>query len=149
DPQTLYGFFGNGGGMRRSTDSGASWVAIGDLPMPNSLGRVRIDPHDSMHLYATGSVQGESLGFWVSHDGGAHWTIPATFLAGAQASTWTIDVYNIAVDPTDFNHFILSFHGGWSCCGEDAGVVESTDGGQTFIAHAPATGMNHGQGIAF
>jgi len=148
NPSTLYAFMG-GDHIYRSTDAGAHWMATGDMPTPLSLGRVRIDPGNPMHLYATGSVNGSSLGFWVSHDGGTSWQIPDTFRAGAVAARWTMDVYNIAVDPTDFDHFILTFHGGWSCCGEDAGVVESTDGGVTFVAHAPAMGMNHGQGIAF
>ena len=147
---TLYAMYG-AAGVWKSTDAGATWAAIGDLPMPASLGRLRVDPADPTHLYATGSVQGSSLGFWVSHDGGQTFSIPPAFAAGASGSSpaWSNDVYNIAVDPTDFEHFILSFHQPWPCCGEDAGILESTDGGQSFVPHAPAAGMNHGNGIAF
>lgn len=147
---TLYAMYGTSG-IWKSTDAGATWTAIGNLPTPVSLGRVRVDPGDPSHLYATGSVNGSSLGFWVSHDGGQTFTTPAAFAAGASGNspTWSVDVYNIAVDPTDFDHFLLTFHQPWPCCGEDAGILESQDGGATFTPHAPPSGMNHGNGVAF
>lgn len=148
-PSTLYAFFGDGGGLWRSTDSGANWAEIGPLPKPNSLGRILVDPNDPTHMYMLGSVTLGTLGFWISHDGGKTFAIPDAFQAGATASKWNTDVYNIAADPTDFNHFILSFHSGWSCCGDASGVVESKDGGETYIVHAPPSGGDHGNGIAF
>lgn len=148
NPSTLYGFYGDGGGLWKSTNAGATWTQIGNFPMPNSLGRILIDPKNPMHMYATGSVSGNSLGFWVSQDGGNTWAIPAAFKAGA-GTTWIYDVYNIVADPTDFSHFLLTFHNGWPCCGNNAGVVESNDGGDSYIVHAPPPGMDHGQGIAF
>jgi photosystem II stability/assembly factor-like uncharacterized protein len=147
-PETLFAFFGNDS-VYKSENSGASWARIGNFPTPLSLGRIRIDPGDASHLYATGSVGGGSMGFWVSHDGGKTWAIPEAFTRGAVAGDWTMDVYNIAVDPVDFDHLLLTSHGGWPCCGDDAGVIESTDGGESFVAHAPPPGMNHGQGVAF
>jgi hypothetical protein len=145
---TLYAMFG-GAGVWKSTDDGATWAAIGNLPTPSSLGRLLIDPNDPSHLYATGSVQGASLGFWVSHDSGNTWAIPAAFSAGATAGTWNLDVYNMVADPTDFNHVLLTFHSPWSCCDEAAGILETHDGGESYTQHAPAAGMDHGQGIAF
>lgn len=149
NPSRLYAVYGGGGGIWRSEDSGQTWVQFGNMPMPNALGRIRVDPKDPKHLYATGGVVGQNWGFWASNDGGETWVMPGAFSAGAANGSWTNDMYNIAVDPTDFNHFIMSSHRGWQCCGEDAGVIESTDGGKTFAAHAPSPGMNHGQGIAF
>jgi photosystem II stability/assembly factor-like uncharacterized protein len=146
DPKTLFAVYGNAG-IFKSTDAGVTWVQIGNLPTPNSLGRIRVDPKNPKHLYTTGGVTGSSWGFWVSDDGGDTWTMPGAFTDGAN-TTWTSDIYNIVVDQDDFNHFIMSSHRGWNCCGDDAGIVESTDGGKTFIAHMPPTGMNHGNGIA-
>src|SRR5262249_11947306 len=66
------------------------------------------------------------------------------------ASTqWNFDVYNMAADPTDFNHVLLTFHNGWPCCGNNAGVLETKDGGDSYIVHNPPPGMDHGQGVAF
>lgn len=146
---TLYAVYGTGGGIWKSTDAGQTWVQYGNMPMPNGHGRIRIDPKDPKHMYATAGVTGENWGFWVSNDGGDTWVMPGAFSKGATARDWTTDVYNIAVDPLDFNHIIMTSHRGWDCCGDDAGILESTDGGKTIVAHPPPTGMNHGNGIAF
>jgi len=148
NPRTLYAFYGTGGGIWRSRDAGETWLQIGDMPQPNSLGRILVNPRDPRHLYATGSVDLGSWGFWVSRDGGATWRIPAAFQAGA-ATIWNLDVYNLAADPSDFNHVLLTFHRGWPGWGDQAGVLETKDGGASFIVHDPAPGMDHGQGIAF
>jgi photosystem II stability/assembly factor-like uncharacterized protein len=141
---TLWAAFG-GNGVYQSTDGGSSWVQKGSF---SSLGRVRVDPNNSNHLYWIGSVSGATLGFYLTTDGGTTWTMPPAFAAGA--SKWTMDMYNMAVDPSDFNHVIISSHSGWAGFGgDDAGVLETKDGGASFIAHDPVAGMNHGQGIAF
>lgn len=146
-PTTLYAFFGGPGGLWKSIDAGVTWYHIGDLPNPNSLGRILIDPKDPNHMFLTGSVTAGSLGFYVSTDGGDHWKIPDAFAAGV-GKTWNNDVYSIAADPADFNHFVLTFHSGWPCCGDSAGVLESMDGGDSYVAHNPPPGMDHGQGLA-
>jgi hypothetical protein len=148
EPSVLVAMFGDGGGLWKSSDAGATWAQIGNLPMPNSLGRLLIDPKDAKHMYATGSVRGASLGFWVSHDGGTTWAIPGAFMSG-ESTMWNFDVYNIVADPTDFNHILLTFHNGWPCCGNSAGILESHDGGDSYLVHPPAAGMDHAQGIAF
>src|SRR5690606_6268894 len=99
------------------------------------------------HMYTSGGVTLGPWGFWVSKDGGETWVMPGAFVDGMD-DTWTSDIYNIAVDPEDFNHFVMTSHRGWPCCGEDAGLLESRDGGETFIVNMPVTGMNHGNGIA-
>ena len=145
---TLYAMFGEIG-VYKSTDAGANWAPIGNLPTPTSLGRLLIDPKDPSHIYATGSVGGSSLGFWVSHDGGNTFAMPPAFVAGAK-TTWIFDVYNLVADPTDFNHIIMTFHNAWPNQGGNmAGVLESKDGGETYIPHNPGAGMSVAQGIAF
>jgi photosystem II stability/assembly factor-like uncharacterized protein len=146
-PSTLFAYCGAGGGIWRSGDAGATWSAIGNLPMPNAFGRILIDPKDSSHLYACGSViNNPAQGFWVSHDGGVTWAIPPAFIAGA-STTWNYDVYNMVVDPTDFNHVVMTFHYYWPGY-NNAGLLESLDGGASFIAHPPQAFMDHAQGIA-
>jgi photosystem II stability/assembly factor-like uncharacterized protein len=144
NPCTLYALYG-GGGLWKSTDQGSTWSQIGNLPMPNSLGRILIDPKDSQHIYATGSVNGSSLGFWVSRDGGKTFAIPDAFKAGGAAGKWTNDVYNMVADPDDFNHVVLTLH---YTPGPSAPLLETKDGGASFIVHDPAAGMDHAQGIA-
>jgi len=139
NPCTLYALYG-GGGLWKSTDAGANWAQIGNLPMPNSLGRVLIDPNNAQHMYLTGSVGGSSLGFWISNDGGKTWAIPYAFRAGGAAGMWTNDVYNMSADPTDFNHVVMTLH---YTPGPSAPVLETLDGGKSFIAHAADPGMDH------
>jgi photosystem II stability/assembly factor-like uncharacterized protein len=144
NPCTLYELYG-GGGLWKSTDAGATWTQIGNLPMPNSLGRILIDPTNPRHMYTTGSVTGSSLGFWISDDGGNTWAIPDAFKAGGAAGKWTNDVYNMVADPTDFNHVVLTLH---YTPGPGAPILETKDAGKTFIAHDPDPGMDHAQGLA-
>jgi hypothetical protein len=97
---------------------------------------IRVDPANAKHLYATQGVRGATLGFWVSQNGGETWDWPPGFIAITKAAT--NDVTNLAVDPDDFAHLLLSSHSPWAG-NATAGVLESTDGGMTFVAHpAPA-----------
>jgi hypothetical protein len=45
-------------------------------------------------------------------------------------------VYNIAIDPADGRHLLVGFHQGWAGT-ENSGVMESKDGGATWILHQP------------
>jgi photosystem II stability/assembly factor-like uncharacterized protein len=137
-------------GMWRSTDAGATWNQIGNLPEPVSPGVLAIDPRDPTHLYYGGGVRGQSVGFWVSTDGGDTWTEPAGFAAKADNSDdgWVNDVYEVKADPSDFNHVLLSFHSPWAFK-SDAGVLESKDGGNSWIRHLPLAGWGAGHTIWF
>jgi photosystem II stability/assembly factor-like uncharacterized protein len=127
-------------GVRKSTDGGSTWsVLVADSGRQvASAFRMRVDPQNSNRIYLIGGVRG--AGFWISNDAGATWTTPAgwdTLMNVIHES----DLYNIAVDPTDFNHVLLSFYLGWSpttwWTDGAAGVAEGFDFGKTWIAHQP------------
>jgi hypothetical protein len=150
------------GGLFKSTDAGSTWAKVAkvtpayggasdhlDMPL-----HIRVDPNDSNHIYAGDGVRGSSTGFFVSHDGAASFELPQSLLdAMTKANINTRDIYDVAADPTDFNHVLLSFHSAWNWqsaqYGTDAGVMESKDGGATWIVHPPQTGWGAGHAIKF
>jgi photosystem II stability/assembly factor-like uncharacterized protein len=131
------------GGIWKSTDGGTSWAHLGNLDYPVE---VAVDPGNSKHLYATDGVSGTTPGFWVSNDAGKTWTQPSGFTtAAALPSVKTADSYSMAADPSDFNHVLLGFHSGWNGT-ENAGILESPDGGSTWVVHNPpaaASGLGY------
>lgn len=159
-PTTIYWcttpFDTSKGGLFKSTDAGASWKMIGKVT-PDWTGidhideplHVRVDPADSQHLYVGDGVRGGTEGFWVSHDGGETFAKPAGWLALEATKTMSMgDVYDVAVDPSDFKHILTSFHGSWGWTdtkwNTSSGVLESKDGGETFIVHEPGSwGTGH------
>ncbi|HEV8246592.1 MAG TPA: hypothetical protein VGP93_12525, partial [Polyangiaceae bacterium] len=148
-PYTLY-VLTDVEGLWKSMDGGSTWSLIGNLPSPNSPGVMALDPSDPAHLYLVGGVRGASLGFWVSSDGGETWAQPKSFTDGANNSEegWTNDVYQVAADPADFKHVLLTFHSGFAFKA-DAGLLESTDGGESWKRHAPQANWGAGSGISF
>ena len=130
-------------GLYKSGDGGATWKKVGNLDMPI---RIRVDRSDTRHLYACDGVRGGTMGFWVSRDAGDSWEMPAGFKSWADAQG-SYDVYDVALDPSDVKHVLLSFHSGWRS--GNAGVAESTDGGMTWKGHdVPGAGYA-GMSIAF
>jgi photosystem II stability/assembly factor-like uncharacterized protein len=131
-------------GIWRTTDGGTSWTRLGTPPPQPNYGttvsyldsplRVRVDPNDSRHLYATEGVRGNALGFWVSHDGGDTWTQPPGFVTAEKMAT--NDVTTMVIDPTDFSHVLIGSHSPWA--NGPAGILETKDGGNTFVLHPPA-----------
>ena len=107
-------------------------VKVGDFDSPV---RVRVDPADPLHLYVGDGVTGRTNGFWVSTDGGDSWAMPQGFRDVAD-SLHDYDVYHVAPDPADFRHVLVTFHYYWNG-GNNAGIIESFDGGDTWIVHQP------------
>lgn len=132
------------GGLHKSTDSGATWKKIGHLDEPLHLA---VDPRNSQHLYCVDGVRGDRLGFWVSQDGGETWSMPEGFKQITEKPVGTRDLYSLAVDPTDFQHVLVSFHSPWAD-GQNCGVLESPDGGGKWVAHAPPPKLKGGYGMA-
>jgi hypothetical protein len=147
------------GGLYRSTNGGTSWAKVGRVPTTPAGGdhlegpnHVRVDPADPRHVYAVEGVRGNTEGFWISTDGGASFTMPAGFrdLPDANDDIFPYDIYDIAVDPEDFSHILLSHHFGWGAkWGGDSGVLESTDGGTSWTLHEPLAGWGTGHAINF
>jgi len=110
--------------------------------------RVRINSKNSQELYIADGVRGNSMGFWLSTDGGLNLVQPEGFNKW-QLAVGVIDVYDVAPDPANFNHLLLSFHNPWRTTG--AGVAESFDRGDTWVSHYPPPGSNWyaGMSIAF
>jgi hypothetical protein len=141
------------GGLYKSIDAGKSWNKVGKLDEPI---RIRIDPKDTQHLYVVDGVRGGTEGFWISHDGGATFTKPQSFidLPASNNNMFIDDLYDVAVDPTDFDHALLSSHQVWGVARKDywngsAGILETKDGGKTWIVHQPQSGWGAGHAITF
>jgi hypothetical protein len=136
-------------GLWKSTNCGASWALLGTppavyvnpgnsytTPYLDSPIEVQVDPADSTHLVATQGVRGISLGFYVSHDSGNTWVMPVNFYT--ISSTTTNDVTQLAVDPSNWNHMLLTGHSPWSGY-SSSGVLETMDAGMTWTAHPPVS----------
>lgn len=138
----------DGGGVYKSIDAGATWKRVGQLEEPL---RVRVDPKNPNHLFAVDGVRGGTQGFWISQDGGNNWTKPDEYKA-LMPSVFTIDdLYDIAVDPADFGHALITFHSPWATAtaGQNSGVLETTDGGTTWIPHQPQPTWGAGNNVWF
>jgi len=135
-------------GLFRSTDYGQNFTQVGTgSPTPGGPTTtkldgpfcLRINPADSTHLVATQGVRGSSLGFWVSHDSGATWSLPAAFAAACTTvGIAVLDVTTLAVDPTDFNHMLVGSHGNWTGY-TGGGILETFDGGTSWTIHYPVS----------
>lgn len=126
---------GTNSGLWRTTDAGATWKRLGsgsdnqfdcstnylDLPI-----NIAVDPNNPSHLYVTEGVRGANNGFWVSWDAGETW-----------ARAYSEDLTAMAVDPCDFCHVIVGSHTQTAL-----GVLETKDGGATWIEHKPPAGAN-------
>ncbi|HEV8245546.1 MAG TPA: hypothetical protein VGP93_07250 [Polyangiaceae bacterium] len=165
-PSTLY--WGNtpyqepDGGLFKSTNGGETWNKVA-ATAPRWQGandyvsmpvHVRVDPNDGQHLYAVDGVRGSATGFFISTDGGENFVRPPGFQSAlSAASITTDDCYDVAVDPADFDHVLVSFHSAWNwesaMYGYDAGIMESTDGGESWTAHPPAGPWGAGHAVKF
>jgi hypothetical protein len=145
NPNILFACMSNSG-PSKSTDGGSTWASIHGNSTINSPQRIRIDPNNINHIYTICGVGGNT-GFFVTTDGGANWNIPAGYDSVGKIIN-DYDMYYIDVDPTDFNHIILSYHYYWYG-GMDAGVVESFDGGKHCIIHPIPNVSNGGYNVFF
>jgi len=120
-------------GLWKSTDRGATWTELGSGTASGGPTTTRLDspvciavnPANSNHLVATQGIRGTSLGFWISTDGGATWTMPSGFSSVSP----TMDVTTLAIDPTDFSHMLVGTHG------SPAAILETFNAGVDWTLH--------------
>jgi hypothetical protein len=153
-------------GFYRTTDYGVRWTRIGaitgNIPaggptMLESPIRVRVDPADPTHLYVGCGVAGRTIGFWISHDSGNTFSKSAGWRSLPSSGNNMSDVYDVAVDPSDFNHVLLTFHSPWAWTNDptmqlavnNSGVLETLNGGTTWLVHDAQPGWGSGHGIWF
>jgi photosystem II stability/assembly factor-like uncharacterized protein len=157
DPATLYltvcsfDVEVNKAGLYKSTDAGATWKKTSALDEPI---RIRIDPRNPRHLYAIDGVRGGTQGFFVSVNGGETFEQPEGFASlKTSAGIFQADTYDVAADPADFDHVLVSHHSAWGWTdtkwNTSSGVLESKDGGTSWIVHEPLAGWGSGHAINF
>jgi hypothetical protein len=141
------------GGLYKTTDRGSTWAHVATLAAPaggitqiQEPVHVRVNPKNPQQVYLISGVRGGTNGFWVSTDGGITFSMPAGFQTWAQ-NIGTFDGYDVAADPDDWNHVLLSFHSGWRTTG--AGAAETKDGGTTWLSHGPVGSSGAGMSIAY
>jgi hypothetical protein len=115
----------SGGGVWKTTDSGATWAPKSDYQSSLAIGTLAIDPNNNLHIIAgtgidpIGVLDYYGNGLLISTDGGDTWT-------EAGSSTFNLaSISRIIFDPTDptSKHLLLS---------SSLGVYESHDGGMSW-----------------
>jgi hypothetical protein len=149
DPSRVY-VGTNYQGIWTTTDAGASWSKVntganGDILETGRTWTLAVDPTDADVLYTVNGY-GHEQGLWKSVDGGVNWR---QMLPDEVAAEATSDLCGISVDPADGQHLLVASHGLWDENSGDSGVLESRDGGETWILHHPQGPWGHGHKVFF
>ena len=129
-PNISFGAFA--GGVFKSTDGGATWVAANNGLATFSVNSIAIDPDVPSTVYA-----GTTAGVYKSTDGGASWVIRSVGLAFTHINALAIDPKR----PSTIYAGTGRFAGPPDFSGIGGGVFKSTDGG----ARWESTNFNEGR----
>jgi photosystem II stability/assembly factor-like uncharacterized protein len=129
-PKTFYMGVASGG-LFKTTDGGASWVAITDGKVPlGSTGCVAVADSDPQVIYlGTGSDDVRSnvstgRGMYKSTDGGQTWKFIGLYNAG--------QIGGVRIHPTNPNIVWVSAQGDAFKSNSERGIFKTTDGGATW-----------------
>jgi hypothetical protein len=151
-PGTLY-VGSSGYGVWKTTNGGSSWsqISTGTNSTSVNAGRnwcMAVDPSDSQTVYTCSGYS--AGGIWKSSNGGQDWT---DILAQVESdpTVGTNDFYNVAIDPNNPQHILVTSHSNWQPFngGTAAGVLESTNAGNTWTLHPPTESWGAGHYIFF
>ena len=140
----------------KTTDCGATWKAIATGTNGTDINRgmnwtLAIDPIDPNIVY-TNSGYG-SNGLFKSTDGGVNWTdVWSATSQPEMAKAFTYMFVNVvAIDPSDHQHVLLTFHERCLAPHPQTCIAESKDGGSSWqlIDGRPEWDGNEGQVIFF
>ena len=122
-PSTMY--VGAGNGVFRSTDSGTTWTALNNFPLPfiPAVRVLAIDPANTATIYAGSFNQG----LFKTTNGGANWTAMNSGMGGSNPNSITA----IAIDPFNTST-IYTGHGTGSFTGFGGSINKSTNGGTSW-----------------
>jgi hypothetical protein len=139
-PGTLYVSVDHGqdqySGIWKSTNAGVTWTYLNQGPSGELRAGdfLRVDPANSNIVYA--AIPKQSSGLFKTVNGGNSWSqiLPANY---------EHDVYGLSIDPQNHLHLLVTFHScqvNWPMVsggtnGAACGVLESPDGGSTWITH--------------
>src|SRR5581483_6525312 len=119
-----------GGGMWKSTDSGASWAPVDDFLPSLSVTSIVSLPNDPNTIFAgTGdgwfaSLSIRGAGIYKSTDGGAKWTqLPST----ANTNFLAVNALAVSADGSTLLAAVTN-----QVAGSSGGIYRSTDGGTTW-----------------
>ena len=137
-------------GVWKTTDGGGTWSHAnaganyynndgspfvgGEVLDTSHQWTVSVDPTDPNTVYVPAGFGSVSQGLWKTTDAGHDWK---QLLSDDVIHSTSADIYALAINPRDHLQLLVSFHSGWNF-GPDAGIIESKDGGNTWILHPPA-----------
>jgi hypothetical protein len=132
DPSGNSLYAGSLGGLRYTSDAGASWRFLGDGSLARAaVGAIAVDPFHPQTVYVgtgnallTSSGDAPGAGVYVSRDGGLHFERPAQNVAGYAVTVITVLSSGVLV-------------------GTSNGLYDSADGGRSFHRVALPTNAQH------